>query len=161
VRSALKLAGGATKAKVVSWPKNTQMGTSVGWNAYPIMKTSQNKEAAWAFLKYLASKQAVTNLALTGQATPGRTSVFHDVLPKAAPEAGLDELWTSVDYATPTPSPAASDAINNAIIKTMTQIYGSSDDPGPLMQALHTQVSSFLASALSPSAAHVPIADPL
>jgi multiple sugar transport system substrate-binding protein len=146
----LKTAGGATKAKVVAWPKNTQMGTSVGWNAYPIVKSSQNKEAAWAFLKYLASKHAVTNLALTGQATPGRKSVFYDVLPQAAPEQGLGELWTSVNYATPTPSPAAADAVNNAIIKTMTQIYGSSADPAPLMRALNTQVTGFLSSSNSP-----------
>jgi multiple sugar transport system substrate-binding protein len=143
----LKEAHGAGKAKIVSWPRNVRMGTSVGWNAYPIVKSSQNKEAAWAFLKYLASKRAVTNLALTGQATPGRKSVFEHTLPTAAPEQGLEELWTSVNYATPTPSPAASDAINNAIIKTMTQIYGSTADPAPLMRSLDHQVGNLLASS--------------
>lgn len=52
--------------------------------------------------------------------------------------------------APPTPSPAASDAINSAIVKTMTQIYGSSADPAPLMQALNTQVTGFLSSSSGP-----------
>jgi hypothetical protein len=47
------------------------------------------------------------------------------------------------------PSPAASDAINNAIIKTMTQIYGSKSDPAPLMHALNTQVAGFLSASAS------------
>ena len=91
------------KVKVVSWPVKTHMGTSVGWNAYPITKASTNKEAAWAFLKYVASKRAVINLTLTGQATPGRKSVFYGYLPKAAPEKGIGDMWTSVNYATPVP----------------------------------------------------------
>jgi multiple sugar transport system substrate-binding protein len=142
----LKAAGAAHKAKIVAWPQKTQKGTSVGWNAYPIMKKSKNKEAAWAFVKYLASKPAVENLAKTGQATPGRKSVFFADLAAAAPEQGLDELWNSVDYATPVPSPQASDAINTAIIKTLTQLYSSSDDAATLMKALDKEVAGYLKS---------------
>lgn len=140
----LKQAGAAQKAKIVAWPQKTQKGTSVGWNAYPIMQKSKNKEAAWAFVKYLASKRAVENLAKTGQATPGRKSVFFGDLAQAAPEQGLDELWNSVDYATPVPSPAAADAINTAIIKTLTQLYSSSSDAGDLMRKLDKEVSGYL-----------------
>ncbi len=134
------------KVKIVSWPQKTTKGTSVGWNAYPILKKSKNQEAAWAFVKYLASKRAVQNLAKTGQATPGRKSVFYNDLPAAAPEQGLDELWTSVDYATPVPSPDAADAINTAIIKTLTQLYSSpSADATQLMTKLDSDVKGFLA----------------
>ena len=140
----LKQAGAAQKAKIVAWPQKTQKGTSVGWNAYPIMQKSKNKEAAWAFVKYLASKRAVENLAKTGQATPGRKSVFFGDLAQAAPEQGLDELWNSVDYATPVPSPAAADAVNTAIIKTLTQLYSSSSDAGDLMRKLDKEVSGYL-----------------
>lgn len=142
----LKQANAAGKAKVVAWPHKTTKGTSVGWNAYPILKKSKNQEAAWAFVKYLASKRAVQNLAATGQATPGRKSVFFNDLPAAAPEQGLDELWNSVDYATPVPSPDAADAVNKAVIKTLTQLYSSaSADPTKLMQQLDKDVTGFLA----------------
>ena len=142
----LKQANAAGKAKIVAWPQKTTKGTSVGWNAYPIMKKSKNQEAAWAFVKYIASKQAVVNLAKTGQSTPGRKSVFFADLPSAAPEQGLDELWNSVDYATPVPSPEASDAINSAVIKTLTQLYSSNADATKLMKDLDKQVSGFLKS---------------
>ena len=134
----------AGKVKIVAWPQKVQRGTSVGWNAYPITKASKNKEAAWAFLKYVASKRAVVNLTATGQATPGRKSVFYADLPKAAPEKGIDELWTRVTYATPVPSPDASDAVNAAIIKTVTQLYSSNSDPTTLMKALDAEVTGYL-----------------
>ena len=140
----IKAANAADKVKVVAWPQKTTKGTSVGWNSYPVVRTSKNKEAAWAFVKYLASQKAVTNIAKAGQSTPGRKSLFKKYVPTAAPEKGIDELWNSIRYATPTPSPDASDAINEAVIKTMTQIYSSSSDPAPLMQALDKQVSSLL-----------------
>jgi multiple sugar transport system substrate-binding protein len=142
----VKAAGAAGKAKIVAWPHNTVKGTSVGWNAYPIVKSSKNKEAAWAFLKYLMSTHVSATLAKTGQATPGRKSIFNKYMPTAAPEQNIRELWTSLDYATPTPSPNASDAINQAIIKTLTQIYSSSADPAPLMQSLDRQVTALLKS---------------
>jgi multiple sugar transport system substrate-binding protein len=146
----IKEAGAADKAKVVSWPQKTAKGTSVGWNAYPIIKNSQNKEAAWAFLKYLASKQAVTNLAATGQSCPGRKSVFFsDTLKQACPEPGIEELWNAVDYATPVPSPDQSDAINAAIIKTLTQLYSSDADATQLMTALDTEVKGYLSGSTS------------
>ena len=86
----------AGKVKIVAWPQKVQKGTSVGWNAYPITKSSKNKEAAWAFLKYVASTRAVVNLTATAQATPGRKSVFFADLHKAAPEQGINEFWNQV-----------------------------------------------------------------
>lgn len=132
------------KVKIVAWPKKVQMGTSVGWNAYPITKASPNKEAAWSFLKYVASQRAVVNRTLTGQATPGRKSVFYADLPKAAPEKGIDDMWTSVSYATPVPSPNASDAVDAAIIKSLTQLYSSDTDAATLMKALDAEVTGYL-----------------
>src|SRR5262249_22137631 len=120
------------------------MGTSVGWNAYPVVKSSKNPEAAWGFMKYLASQKAVTKIAQAGQATPGRKELFNKYVPHAAPEKGISELWNSVAYATPVPSPDAADAINAAIIKTITQVYSSTSDPTSLMKSLDQQVTALL-----------------
>lgn len=140
----IKAAGAAGKVKIVAWPRNRTKGTSVGWNAYPVVKSSKNKEAAWAFTKYLASNRAVTNIAKTGQSTPGRRKLFYKYAPVAAPEKGIENLWTAVEYATPVPSPDAADAINALVIKTMTQVYSSTSDPTPLMQSLDKQVTALL-----------------
>jgi multiple sugar transport system substrate-binding protein len=146
----LKTAGAAGKAKVVAWPQKTQKGTSVGWNAYPLIKKSQNQEAAWAFAKYLVSKRAVTNLAATGQACPGLKSVFFsDTLATASPEPGVSELWNSVAYATPLPSPVASDAVVDAFAKTFTELYSSTKDATTLLTALDKQLNTLLAGGSS------------
>lgn len=140
----IKAAGAASKVKIVQWPRNRTSGTSVGWNAYPVVKSSKNKEVAWAFTKYLASNKAVTNIAQTGQSTPGRKKLFYKYAPTAAPEKGIENLWTAVASATPVPSPDAADAINALMIKTMTQIYASTDDPTSLLQSLDKQVNALL-----------------
>jgi multiple sugar transport system substrate-binding protein len=141
---AIKAAGATRKVKIVAWPHKRAQGTSVGWNSYPIVKSSKNKEAAWAFVKYLASNEAVTNIAKTGQSTPGRKKLFYRYAPTAAPEKGIENLWTQVAHATPVPSPDQSDAINAAVIKSLTQIYSSKDDPTPLLKSLDQQVTGFL-----------------
>jgi multiple sugar transport system substrate-binding protein len=140
----VKAAGAANKAKVIAWPQKVRKGTTVGWNAYPIVKSSKNKEAAWAFLKYLNSTAVTATLAKSGQATPGRKSTFFKYMPTVAPEQNIDELWTSLNYATPTPSPNESDAFTLAAEKTLTQIYSSSSDPTPLLKSLDQQVTKLL-----------------
>ncbi|HEX3615409.1 MAG TPA: sugar ABC transporter substrate-binding protein [Solirubrobacteraceae bacterium] len=138
----VKAAGAAGKAKIVAWPKKVREGTTVGWNAYSVVKSSKNKEAAWAFLKYLNSAGVTTTLTKSGQANPGRKSIWFKYVPTAAPEQNVKELWTSLSYATPTPSPNASDAITLAAGKTLTQIYNSSSDPTPLLKALDQQIDT-------------------
>jgi len=55
-----------------------------------------------------------------------------------------DEYWNEVSYATPVPSPDASEAVNTAVIKTLTQLYSSNADPKTLMTACDAQVSGYL-----------------
>ena len=144
---ALLSAKAAGKAKVVACPQKVQKGTVVGWNAYPITKSSKNKEAAWAFVKYVCSKRATVNLTATGQATPGLKSVFYADLHNAAPEPGIDEFWTELQYATPLPCPAVADAMDAAFAKTLTQLYSSNADAVTLMHALDKQVTALLNNA--------------
>jgi multiple sugar transport system substrate-binding protein len=141
---ALLSAKAAGKAKVVACPQKVQKGTVVGWNAYPITKSSKNKEAAWAFVKYVSSERASVNLTATGQATPGLKSVFYSDLHKAAPEKGINEFWTELEYATPLPCPAAADAIDTAFANTLTQLYSSNADAATLMKALDKEVNGLL-----------------
>jgi len=47
-----------SKMKILPWPQKTTKGSPVGWGCYPIMKGAQNVEAAWAFVKFIATKEA-------------------------------------------------------------------------------------------------------
>lgn len=94
------------KAQIVRWPKKQKLGSPVGWNGYPILKSSQNKEAAWEFAKFLISKPGVEFFAQQGGTiVPARRSVATGpAFLKGAPE-GTELLYDALSYATPIPSP--------------------------------------------------------
>ena len=111
-----------SKMKIVAWPQKTQKGSPVGWNAYPIMKDSQNVEAAWAFVKFMTSAQASQFAITQGGSTvvPGRKSVAtSQAFLDNAPE-GMDKLYPALDYATPIPSPDKGNVVQTAIEDAFT-----------------------------------------
>ena len=111
------------KLKIVPWPQKAQKGSPVGWNAYPIMKGTKNKEAAWTFLKFLASKEASVYFAEQGGTiVPARKSIANsDSFLANAPEGSI-KLYEALDYATPIPSPDKGNVIQTAIEDAFTQI---------------------------------------
>jgi multiple sugar transport system substrate-binding protein len=111
------------KMKIVAWPQKTQKGSPIGWNGYPIMKASQNKEAAWAFVKFITSKEASIFFEQNGGTiVPPRKSVaLSDAFLANAP-AGSEKLYAALDYATPIPSPDKGNIIQKDIEDTWAQM---------------------------------------
>ncbi|PSL05148.1 carbohydrate ABC transporter substrate-binding protein (CUT1 family) [Haloactinopolyspora alba] len=102
----LRRLGLVEKTMVMAWPTRTGHGSPIGWDAWPIMKASKNKEDAWTFLKFLISKEAASFFAtLGGTIVPARRSVAAspDFLDNAP--AHSERLSEAVSYATPIPSP--------------------------------------------------------
>jgi multiple sugar transport system substrate-binding protein len=104
------------RVRILDWPHQTQKGSPAGWDGFPILKSSNNQEAAWTFIKWLMSVQAGrfyagaggTNVpALNSVAT---SSVFLQNAPK-----GSTLLPGAIGYATPIPSPAQGSAVQQAI----------------------------------------------
>lgn len=104
--------------KIVAWPNNGKKGTPVGWNSYPIMDASENKEAAWALVKFMFSAEAEKEFAKGGGTiVPARKSVAQsDIFTQDAPK-GTPELYNSIDYATVIPSPNK----NNVVARELTE----------------------------------------
>lgn len=115
--------GVINKMKIVAWPRKTQQGSPVGWNAYPIMKGSQNKEAAWAFVKFITSKEASQYFATQGGTIvpPRRSVATSDAFLSNAPQ-GSDKLYAALNYATPLPAPNKENVMELAINNSLTQI---------------------------------------
>ena len=115
--------GAINKMKIVAWPRKTQQGSPVGWNAYPIMKGSQNKEAAWAFVKFITSKQASEFFATQGGTIvpPRRSVATSDAFLANAPQ-GSEKLYAALSYATPLPAPNKENVIELAIDNSSSQI---------------------------------------
>lgn len=90
---------------LVNWPTKVGNGSPVGWDAWNIAKNSENKEAAWTFIKFLMSKEAGSYFAeIGGTIVPARTSVANSpAFTDNAPE-GTVRLSEALDFATPIPS---------------------------------------------------------
>lgn len=116
------------KVQIVPWPIKAKHGSPAGWDGWPIFKASQNKEAAWTFLKWMMSKDASIFYAQTGGTNvPARNSVanssyFTDNAPK-----GTENLVKAISYATAIPSPDQGAAVQNVITKAwQAAILGTS-----------------------------------
>lgn len=133
------------KVKLVAWPQNVTKGSPVGWDGHPIMAASENKEAAWEFVKFLASREAQEIEVQQGGPTvpPRRSLANSEAFLNNAPE-GMTKLYEALDYATPIPSPRAGNVIEQDIIDTFTQILAGNAEPEEALQQLDQEIQSNL-----------------
>lgn len=94
------------QTKILNFPNNAGPGTPVGWDGWAIFKASENKEAAWTFLKWLMTVEASEYYAEQGGTN---VPVREDVAASSsfldnAPE-GTELIATAIDFGTPVPSP--------------------------------------------------------
>jgi multiple sugar transport system substrate-binding protein len=133
------------KMKIVAWPHKTQKGSPVGWNAYPIMASSQNKEAAWAFVKFITTKKASEYFAQQGGTiVPPRRSVALSQAFLANAPQGSEKLYEALSYATPIPSPNKNDIIQKNIEDTYAQILAGNVTVQQGLAQLNQQIQSNL-----------------
>jgi len=133
------------KIKILPWPQKTMKGSPVGWNTYPIMKGAQNVEAAWAFVKFITSKEAETYFAQQGGTiVPARKSVANsDAFLSNTPE-GMIRLYEALDYATPIPSPDKGNVVQKDIEDAFKQILVGNVAPTDGLNALNDKIQGNL-----------------
>ncbi len=133
------------KTQIVAWPTKAGNGSPIGWNSYPILKDSKNKDAAWTFVKFLISKNGSSFFAnLGGTIVPARRSVaesesFLDNSPK-----GTETLYDAVSYATPIPSPEQGPDLQAAIEDGWKQILTGNVEPADGVSAIQTKMEGIL-----------------
>lgn len=137
--------GVVDKLKIVAWPQKKQKGSPVGWNSYPIMKGTKNKEAAWTFLKFLASKEAGVYFAEQGGTiVPARKSIANSDSYLTNAPAGSLKLYDALEYATPIPSPDKGNIVQSAIQDAFLQILTGAVAPKEGLDALNDQITGSL-----------------
>jgi multiple sugar transport system substrate-binding protein len=95
-----------SKVRILDWPTKTRKGSPIGWDGWPILRASENKDAAWTFLKWLMSKDAGVFYAKVGGTNiPALNSVAASTAFTDNAPAGTDLLPATVGYGTPIPSP--------------------------------------------------------
>lgn len=109
--------------KIVAWPSSKTKGTPVGWNSYGILNGSSNKEAAWALVKFMTSKEAERAFAKGGgTVVPSRESVAtSDAYLSGSPE-GTEELYNALGYATVIPAPNRTNELELTLTDGLEQI---------------------------------------
>ncbi len=129
------------KIKIVPFPVKATPGSPIGWNSYPILKSTENLEAAWALSKFYASAEAAKNLQF--QTAAQRSIAKSDEYLNAGPE-GIGFLYDALDFATPVPGPDQGSIIQQDIEDTFAQILVGNLEPEAALNDLNLKIQSNL-----------------
>lgn len=129
------------KIKIVPFPVKAGPGSPIGWNSYPILKSTENLEAAWALSKFYASAKAAENLQF--QTAAQRSIAKGDAYLNAGPE-GIGYLYDALDFATPVPGPDQGSIIQQDIEDTFAQILVGNLEPEAALNDLNLKIQSNL-----------------
>jgi len=111
---------------------------------FPIFKASRNKEAAWAFAKFMTTKNVSYYISSHGNTLPLRRSVarMHGIL-DAGPK-GSHYVYDILPRATVTPSPSKGSIIQTDLENTFAQILAGNVDIAKALRQLNQRMQSNL-----------------
>jgi ABC-type glycerol-3-phosphate transport system substrate-binding protein len=129
---------------IAPWPKNVRQGSPVGWGSQGLLASSENKEAGWAYIKFLTSPEAQDLIGLNrlNSALP----ILESSIDKASsvyPE-GYKYLFDALDYSSAIPGPSASIAIQQAVQDTYLSILTGQQRPEEGMKKLDGTIAPLL-----------------
>jgi multiple sugar transport system substrate-binding protein len=131
---------------IVEWPQGATKGTPIGWSGFPILRDSENKEAAWTFLKFMSTVEAMEARVRGGGGgeVPVLESVaLGDAFTENAPE-GMDSLFESVEFATPIAGPDQGALVQAAIADGFEQMFTGNVSPEEGLAALQSELTGLL-----------------
>jgi multiple sugar transport system substrate-binding protein len=133
------------QVQLVKWPQQATPGSPVGWDAWPILKQSKNKDSAWIFITYLISEtfgDAIT--AGGGGAVPARISdATGPEFLKDAPK-NTELLVDLLDVATPIPGPDRGAETQKVIEEAWTQGITGTKDPQTALAEADSKLQALL-----------------
>jgi multiple sugar transport system substrate-binding protein len=134
------------KFGIVAWPhKGAPNGSPVGWGTFPIFKSSDKKDQAWTFVKFLFSKEGSAFFGkLGGTIVPARRSIATSQEYLSNSPEGTEKLYAALEYATPIPAPPKGNLIQRDIEDTWGQILGGGIAPDKGMQKMQQSIQQNL-----------------
>ena len=131
--------------QLVKWPQKAKPGSPVGWDAWPILKQSKNKDAAWTLITYLISEtfgDAITTGG--GGAVPARISdATGPEFLKDAPK-NTELLVDLLNVATPIPGPDRGAETQKVIEEAWTQGISGTKDPQTALAEADAKLKTLL-----------------
>jgi len=131
---------------IAPWPQNASGGSPVGWGSQAMLKDSQNKEAAWAYIKYLLTPEAQDLIAETqsfGIVPVRESSATGAVTTDNTPE-GMNYLYEALDYAVPIPGPDQGLAVQQAVQDSYLSILTGNAQAAPALEELDATIADEL-----------------
>lgn len=132
--------------QLVTWPEKVGPGSPVGWDAWPILKGSKNKDAAWTLITYLISEQFGDTITTGGGATvPARISdATGEAFLQDAP-ANTEVLYELLEVATPIPAPDRGAESQKAIEEAWLQGISGTKEPQAALSEANAKLQDLLA----------------
>ena len=131
--------------ELVKWPTKAKPGSPVGWDAWPILKGSKNKDAAWTLISYLMSEEFGDTITTGGGgAVPARISdatgpAFLQDAPK-----NTQLLYELLEVATPIPAPNRGAEIQAVIEDAWLQGISGTKDPQTALNDANAKLQGML-----------------
>ena len=131
--------------QIVKFPKKTTNGSPIGWDAFPILSSSENEDAAWSFVEFLTTKEnGIAFAKAGGNNVPARKSVaLSSAFLENAPK-GSEQLYKAAEYATAVPSPDRGDLTQTAIEAAWLSIISGQTAADKGLKQLNDKLSSLL-----------------
>ena len=138
-------AAGFKDFDIVNWPGNPDQITEFGIDGFPILSTSQNPEAAWAFVKYMTNKSVMSRLVGTTDSplgnVPARLSVAQDMT--KFPPANAMLYYNVLDgKAKLVPAPPRFNQMENIFLRYTGSIFADEMSVSDAMAAAQTELES-------------------
>jgi ABC-type glycerol-3-phosphate transport system substrate-binding protein len=120
--------------------------TIFGVGALPIYAKSQHPEEAWKFLKYLASRPVMRNLAALGQGISPRRSVSLDSKIMYPPK-NYHIYYDSLAAAETVPNPPQFNEVEDALDAGWTKLLANETTPAAMLKDLDAKMATILTKA--------------
>jgi multiple sugar transport system substrate-binding protein len=143
---AMRDAGIVDDLAVVPFPQQARLGSPVGIGSLGVVKQSENKEAAWAFMKFLLSDQVQDFIGRTtfGGGPPARRGFATGAAFMKNSPSGADEFYKALDYSTPLPAPEAANLIQQSVQDSYKQVLAGVGQPKPTLDELAAKIQGYL-----------------
>lgn len=130
---------------LVKWPTKAKQGSPVGWDAWPILKGSKNKDAAWTLITYLISEGFGHTITTGGGgAVPARISdATSDAFLQNAPK-NTALLLKLLEVATPIPAPNRGAESQKVIEEAWLQGISGTKEPQAALSEANAKLQSLL-----------------
>jgi multiple sugar transport system substrate-binding protein len=142
----MRAAGIVDDIGIVPWPRERQFGSPVGWGSIPILRKSKNKEAAWAFVKFLLTRpiqELIAREAVAG-ILPARRSTAKGPATSRNSPIGTSKMYDALAYATPVASPDRQNLVQQGVEEAYTQILTGAVSPAQKLAELNDTIKDAL-----------------